>query len=307
MIAGFAARRAVYGIAIAFVVCMTVFFATRVLTDPVQLVLPFGATQAQQDALRHSLGLDRSMWSQFTSFMYQAVTFNFGDSIEQHLSARGLVLERLPATLELVGAGILVAIMLFVPLGVVAAVRPRSLAASAARMLALIGLSAPSFWVGAILIGFFAVKLGWLPAFGRGGLLHLVLPALTLAIASGGRLALVTEQAVSSELKQPYVVAAYSRGLSSYHVIVRHVLRNALLPITTIAMWEVAHNLAGSAVVVENVFAWPGVGSLLINAVENNDIFLVEAAVFIIAIIVVVTNLVTDVLYKMIDPRIEIS
>lgn len=300
-------RRTLQGLLVGILVTITVFVATRLLTDPVKLVLPFGASEGAQQSLRHSLGLDQPTVTQLAEFFRHAVTFNFGTSIWQHVPVTGLVLSRLPATLELVLAGTGLAFVVFVPLGVVTALRPQSIAGRITRLLSLVGISAPAFWVGAMLIWLFAVHWHFLPTSGRGGLSHLVLPAVTLALTSGGRLALMASQSVASELRLPYVMAAYARGFSVRYVVVRHVLRNALIPVVTLTMFEFALNIAGAAVIIENVFAWPGIGLLLIQAVENNDVFLVEGAVFILALIVVATNLVTDVLYKIIDPRIELA
>jgi peptide/nickel transport system permease protein len=252
------------------------------------------------------MGLNDPLGEQFVTFIGDVLRFDFGESAWQHLPARELVFERLPATFTLVGAGMLAAVALFVPLGVVAAVRPGRWPDRLVSIVSLGGLSLPQFWVGAMLIWLFAVRLGWLPTSGKGGWQHLVLPAFTLALTSGGRVALTTRNAMIEQLRAPYVEAARAKGLPERTILVRHVLRNALVPVVTLSMWEVANNVAGAAVVVETVFAWPGIGLLLINAVRFNDVFLLQAIVFITALLIVATNFVTDLMYKVADPRLDI-
>jgi peptide/nickel transport system permease protein len=303
----FVLRRLLHGLLVAALVTITVFFATRVLTDPAKLLLPIGSSEQQRDTLRSSMGLNDPLSQQFATFLGDVARFDFGTSAWQHLPARELVFERLPATFTLVAAGTLAAVALFVPLGVVAAMRPGRWPDRAVSLVSLGGLSLPQFWVGAMLIWLFAVRLGWLPTSGKGGWQHLVLPAFTLALTSGGRVALTTRNAMVEQLRAPYVEAARAKGLPERTILVRHVLRNALIPVVTLSMWEVANNMAGAAVVVETVFAWPGIGLLLINAVRFNDIFLIQAIVFITALLIVATNFVTDLLYKAADPRLEIA
>ena len=303
----FLARRLLYGLAVMLVVTFTVFFVTRMLTDPVRVMLPLSATAEDRANVQHSLGLDEPLGEQFVTFVGDLATLDFGDSYWQRTDALDLVLERLPATFQLVTAGTILAIAIFVPLGIAASLRPGSWLDRTLVTISLFGVSMPQFWLGAMFILVFAVKLGWLPTSGRGSLEHLVLPAVTLALTSGGRVAQITRSSMLDQLNQPYVTAVNAKGLGGLYVLRRHILRNALVPIITLSAWEIAYALAGYAVVVETVFAWPGIGRLAIQAVGQRDIILLQAVVFVAAFLIVMTNIVADILYKVVDPRIKLA
>jgi peptide/nickel transport system permease protein len=302
----FIGRRLFSGALVIFIVSVVVFFISRVISDPTKLILPLGSTQAQRDQLRHQLGLDQPLIKQFGEFLKGLCTLNFGDSIWQHEPARELVMQRLPATFLLVGTGVLIALVVGLPMGVIAALYAGRVGDRLVTAVSLVGLSLPQFWLGSILIYFFALKLGWFPTFGKGGLSHLMLPALAIALPSGGRIAQVTRATVIDQMAGDYAIVAHAKGFNRVYVVTRHVLRNALIPIVTMAGWELTYGLAGYAVVVETVFAWPGFGYLAIQAIQRQDVYLIQAIVFVAAVIVVVFNLIIDLSYALIDPRIKL-
>lgn len=293
------------GVAVVFGVTTTVFVVTRMTGDPVRRLLPVGASPQAQHALRAALHLDDPVWTQYTKFLGDLAHLNFGDSLWQHTASLPLALGRLPASLELVTAGLGLSLVVFVPLGLISSLRPGSRLDRCVVALTLVGVSVPEFWVGAILILVFAVNLGWLPTSGSGSARHLVLPAVVLAIGVGARLAQITRSAAVEQLTSPYIVGLRSRGLTTSRIITRHVLRNILLPVLTVFFWEFGLILGSGAIVVENVFSYPGVGQLLVQAADREDIFLMQAIVFVGAIIVVVANIIADTLYTIVDPRVD--
>jgi peptide/nickel transport system permease protein len=303
----FIIRRLFYGLLVMVLVTFTVFFVTRMLTDPVKVMLPLSATQDDYNRLESSLGLDKPLLEQFWNFVSGAVQLDFGDSFWQGTPALDIVLDRLPATFQLVAASMLLAIIIFIPLGIAASLKPGGWLDRVLVSASLFGLSMPQFWLGAMLIYVFSVQLAWLPTSGSGSLKHLVLPAFTLALTSGGRIAQITRSSMLDQLNRPYVNTLRAKGMRQSYVLFRHVLRNALLPIVTLVAYETAFAVAGYAVIVETVFAWPGIGRLAIQAVTQRDIILLQALVFVAALLVVIVNTLADVAYKFIDPRVEIS
>lgn len=303
----FIIRRLLFGVLIMLAVTITVFFVTRVLTDPVKVMLPVGSSQEAYDQLQASLGLDAPLGEQFVTFVGDIVRLDFGESYWQRLPALDLVLERIPATFQLVAAGTILAIVLFVPLGIVASLKPGGILDRILVSISLFGVSMPQFWLGAMLIFIFSVSLGWLPTSGSGSPEHLILPSITLALASGGRVAQITRSSMIDQLNRPYVTTLKAKGMGSRHILTHHVLRNALVPIVTLAAYEIAYALAGYAVIVETVFAWPGIGRLAIQAVTQRDIILLQAVVFVVASLVVLVNIIADVLYKAVDPRVKLT
>ncbi len=303
----FILRRLLHGVIVVLGVTVIVFVVTRMVGDPVRVMLPMDATVEQQELLRHQLGLDQSIPVQFAQFIGNLATGHFGESLWQRRPAGAIVLERLPKTLQLVFISMLVAVLLAVPLGVLAALRPGRVSDHAAVVLSLVGLSVPQFWLGLVLIVVFAVELGWLPTSGSETPRHLILPAFTLALPAIGRLAMIVRSSMIDELNQPYTKTAIAKGMPWWRVVGVHAMRNAAIPVTTMTGWELIRALAGYSVVVEVVFAWPGLGQLAMQAIQRQDIVLLQAIVFTIAILVVVINLVMDLLYKLIDPRIKFA
>jgi peptide/nickel transport system permease protein len=300
-------RRLGQGIIVILGVTVVVFFVTRVIGDPVRASLPLEATPQQYANLEHQLGFDRPLTVQFWDFLSRLPSLDFGNSLWQRgVPARELVLERLPASFLLVGLGMGIAIVVAIVMGSIAALRPGSLLDRLTVTTSLVGLSLPQFWLGLLLVLVFAVWLGWLPTSGRGGLDHAILPALTLALPAAGRLTQIVRSSMIDELNRQYVVTARAKGLSFPYILARHALRNAFLPVLTLIGWETIRTLAGYSVVVETVFAWPGVGWLTMQAINNQDIIVLQTTVFTVAILVVVINLVTDVLYTRLDPRVTL-
>ena len=283
---------------------MVVFFVTHLLGDPARLMLRPEATEEQVRALRESLGLNDPILVQFGRYMGDLSRGDFGDSIWQRVPALPIVLDRIPATLYLAGVTLIVAIPLAVLLGIVSAVRPRSLADRVVTVISLTGVSTADFWLGLMLILLFAVELGWLPTSGYGGAQYALLPALTLAVRPIGRISQVVRGTLLDELSKTYVTAARAKGLTERVVIFSHALKNAAIPVVTLTGDEAAAILNG-AVVIETLFGWPGVGILLIQAIERRDLPLIEASVVCIAMMIVLVNLVVDLAYTLLDPRVR--
>ena len=293
--------------AIGIVVVLTlVFFVTHMLGDPVNIALPETAPQAQRDALREQLGLNRPVWIQYRDFLLDAARGSFGDSFWQKVPSLELVLGRLPATLYLAAAAAALILPLGIGVGVLAAFRPGSLLEHIANALSIASVSVVDFWLALMMILIFSVGLGILPTSGFGGIDHVLLPAVSLALLHAGSLAQVTRATVAEELSKGYVDAARARGVSETRVIVRHALRNALLPVITVGGSTIM-NLMGGAIVAEVVFGWPGVGLLFIQAIEHRDLPLIEAGVFVTAVTVMAMNLLIDLLYVRLNPRVRVS
>lgn len=299
-------RRIVHGLIVVLGVSLIVFFVMRVIGDPVRHMLPLEHTPEQYQTLKHQLGFDRSIPVQFFDFLGDLARLDFGESLWQRgLPARDLVFARLPATLSLVSAGMLLAVILALPLGIIAALKPGSVVDRLTVTLSLIGLSLPQFWLGALLVLVFSVHLGVLPSFGRGGLEHLVLPTIAIGLPAAGRITQMVRSSMIDQLNEPYVTTARAKGMSFPFILVRHTLRNALVPVVTLIGWETMRAFAGYTVVVETVFAWPGIGLLAIQAIQHQDIILLQATVFTSAILVVLMTIIVDLSYSWIDPRIK--
>lgn len=303
----FILRRLGQGFLVVLGVSLVVFVAMRVFGDPAKVMLPLSATAEQRAEFEHLIGLDRPLPEQFVSFIGDLATLDFGESLWQRRPAMDVVFERLPNTLMLIGAGLGLAVLLALPLGAFAALRPGGFVDRVTVIGGLVGLSTPQFWLGLLLIMLFAVNLKILPTSGFGGIKYLVLPALTMALPSLARMVLLVRSQVIDELNQQYVRTARAKGLRFHQVLFGHALRNTLIPFITLAGWEVISALAGYTVVVESVFAWPGLGLTAIQAIQRNDLFLLQAIVFTVAIGIVLINITLDVVYKLIDPRIRIA
>ena len=303
----FILRRFGQGVLVVLGVSLVVFFAMRVFGDPAKVMLPLSATQEQRAEFEHLIGLDRPLPEQFVTFIGELATLDFGESLWQRRPAMEVVLEQFPNTLMLIGAGLGFAMLLALPLGAIAALRPGGIVDRVTVIGGLVGLSTPQFWLGLLLIMLFAVQLRILPTSGYGGISYLILPALTLALPSMARMVLLVRSQVIDELNQQYVKTARAKGLRFHQVLFGHALRNVLIPFITLAGWEVISALAGYTVVVESVFAWPGLGLTAIQAIQRNDLFLLQAIVFTVAISIVLVNIFLDVIYKFIDPRIKLA
>lgn len=302
----FVVKRIAQGLLVVIGVTIMVFIFTRMVGDPAKTMLPLSATAEQRAAFRHELGLDQPILTQFREYIGDLATGNFGTSVWQRRPAIDAVLDALPNTFQLVLLAIAIAVLLGVPLGVLAALRPGGALDRTAVVLSLAGLSIPQFWLGLLLIIVFSVTLNLLPTAGMGTPANLVLPTLTLAFPALGRIAMIVRSSMIDELNQQYVKTAKAKGMPRARVVGIHALRNASIPALTLTGWELIRALAGYSVVVETVFAWPGVGFLADQALNNQDLILLQAIVFVVAVMVVVINVVIDVLYRAVDPRIKL-
>jgi peptide/nickel transport system permease protein len=302
----FAIRRIGQGLLVIIGVTVMVFIFTRLVGDPAKTMLPLSASAEQRAAFRHQLGLDEPIINQFRSYVGDLASGDFGTSIWQRRPAIEAVLEALPNTFQLVLLAIAIAVLLGVPLGVLAALRPGGALDRTAVVLSLVGLSIPQFWLGLLLIIAFSVTLNALPTAGMGTPAHLVLPTLTLAFPAMGRIAMIVRSSMIDELNQQYVRTAKAKGMPPSRVVGFHALRNASIPALTLTGWELIRALAGYSVVVETVFAWPGIGYLADQALNNQDLILLQAIVFVVAVIVVVVNVGIDLMYRAVDPRIKL-
>jgi peptide/nickel transport system permease protein len=302
----FVVRRIAQGLLVVVGVTIMVFIFTRMVGDPAKTMLPLSASPEERAAFRHELGLDQPLAQQFADYIGDLASGDFGTSVWQRRPAIEAVLDALPNTLQLVLLAIAIAVLFGVPLGVLAALRPGGALDRTAVVLSLAGLSIPQFWLGLLLIIAFSVTLNALPTAGMGTPAHLILPTLTLAFPALGRIAMIVRSSMIDELNQQYVKTAKAKGMPRARVVGIHALRNASIPALTLTGWELIRALAGYSVVVETVFAWPGIGFLADQALNNQDLILLQAIVFVVAVMVVVINVVIDVLYRAVDPRIKL-
>lgn len=294
------------GFIVVFCVVVFVFVLTRLVGDPVRVMLPLEATAEQRALFEKQLGLDRPIFEQFITYLRDVAVLDFGDSLWQRRPVMEIIAERAGSTLLLTFAAIAIAIVIAIPLGVIAALRPEGWLDRIIVVTSLIGLSVPQFWLGLLLIVFFSLQLGWLPTSGAGGFKYLILPAMTLAIPAMTRIVMVVRSSMIDQLNTQYVKTCRAKGIAPWRVVWIHALRNSLVTIFTLCGWELIRALSGYTVVVESVFAWPGLGLTAIQAIERQDLILVQAIVFLVAIMVVVLNLIFDLFYKVIDPRIDL-
>jgi ABC-type dipeptide/oligopeptide/nickel transport system permease component len=280
------------------------FFFIHLSGDPVMLMLPPDATKAEVEALRQQLGFNDPLHLQYGRFASRALRGDLGVSLVHRVPAIDLILERLPASLELAGAAMLIALAMSIPLGILSAVKRGSAWDVGSMLGALFGLSMPHFWLGIMLILLFSVTLGWLPTSGRGTLAQLVMPSLALGLSLMAMFARLTRSVMLEVLSQDYVRTARAKGLRERLVIGKHALKNALIPLVTVAGMQFGF-LIGGTVIIETVFAWPGVGRLVVQAIFSRDYPLVQAAVLVLAVIFVTVNLVVDLIYLYLDPQIS--
>ncbi len=298
------AQRLLYSVFVLLGVATVVFFLVRLTGDPVRLMLPPDATLAQETALRRSLGLDAPLPVQYGNFILSVARLDFGESLRYGQPAAALILERYPATLQLAGAALLFSLVVALPAGVLAATQRGTVMDGVVMVMALIGQSSPVFFTGILLILLFAVNLRLLPSGGFGDLQHLILPAAALGMYLMSTVARLTRSSMLEVLHEDYLRTAHAKGLSAATVMVRHALRNAMLPVITVIGLETGALLGGS-IVTETVFAWPGVGQLVVQAITYRDYPLVQAAVLVLATTFVLVNLLVDVSYSILDPRIR--
>lgn len=315
-------RRLLQGLVVLLLVSFIGFAIFQYMGDPVLTLAGRYATQAQQAKVRHELGLDRPFYVQYAVFLRNALHGDFGMSYVTRVPALPLVLERLPASIELSLSAEAIAVLVGIGLGVLASLRPRAWLGRASGVASLLGVSLPTFLTGVLLILLFSVVLGWLPSFGRGdvvpifggawqtgflslsGLRHLVLPAITLSMFQLALLFRLTRGGMLEILRSDFVRTAWSKGLGRRGVLFKHALRNALIPVVTIVGLQFGQ-LIGFSIVTESIFQWPGAGNLLLKSIYESDFPVVATYIILIAIIVVVLNMLVDVTYALIDPRIR--
>lgn len=302
----FLLRRLGQAAIVVFGVTTLIFFLQRLTGDPTFLLVPETASLADIEAMRHTLGFDRPLIVQYGSFLLDLVRFDLGRSVIQNIPVVDIIWSRLPYTLMLAGGALLVAFGIGVPIGVTLALLHRHPVSALLASLVLAAQSLPTFWSGILLILFFAVKLGWLPPSSAGGFEHLILPSFALGLLSMATFARVTRTAVLDELSKDYIRTARARGVSTPRLIFRHLLRNASIPVITVAALEISNLLAG-AVIVETVFAWPGLGLLTVQSIIARDFLIVQGVVILGALVTIGLNILADILYSLVDPRIRME
>jgi peptide/nickel transport system permease protein len=303
---GFFARRLAIVIpTVLGAVTLVFFFLHMIPGDPVEVMLGETAQQADKDQLREDLGLNLPLHIQYRRFITGVFKGNLGDSFFYRRPVTQVIAERAPATLELALAAFLVAGLIAIPLGIIAALREGTAVDNASVLFSLLGVSIPNFWLGPLLIILFSIQLGWFPVSGRGGVGSLVLPAITLGTALAAILSRMTRASLLERLGEDYLTVARAKGLPEWKVILKHALRNALIPVITVMGLQFGALLSG-AIITENVFSWPGIGTLLINAIEARDYPLVQGCILFITLSYVLVNLLTDLLYGWADPRIRL-
>ncbi|MEK8130626.1 ABC transporter permease [Paenibacillus filicis] len=291
-------------IPVLYIISLVVFILVHVTGDPVALMLPDTASAEDRRVLSEALGLDQPLYVQYYRYMSNLLLGDFGTSFRYNEAALPIVLERLPASFELAAASMVVACVIAVPFGIWSAVKRNTGADIFISGISVMGKAMPNFWVGIMLILLLAVNWGVVPVSGRGTFAHLVLPALTLGIGVAAEMTRLVRSSMLDILGQDYIRTARSKGLWEAIVINKHALRNALIPVVTITSLQLTH-LVGGALVTETVFSWPGMGQLIVQAINSHDMAIVQAAVFVIAILVILINLATDMLYALLDPRIK--
>jgi peptide/nickel transport system permease protein len=296
--------RLVQGVITTFLVFTAVFFIMRLSGDPTLLFLPPDATQEDIERFRHEMGWDRSLVVQYFDYLGDVLRGDFGESLTYGGSALEVVLERLPATLELTIVAFILTVIIAIPAGLIAAVRPNTIVSKIVMLLALLGQAMPGFWLGVMMILLFSVQLGLLPTGGRGTPLHLVMPAIVLGSWGAAKITRLTRAGMQEVLGEDFIRTARSKGLRERSVLFGHALRNALLPVLS-ALGLTVGVMLGGAIITETVFAWPGVGRLIVQGVLKRDFPVVQVATILLAVIFIASNLTVDVLYTVVDPRIR--
>lgn len=318
----FVIRRLLQALLVMAVMSGLVFLGLYVIGDPVSMMASPEATDLERDAIRASFGLDKPLAYQYGIFLWHALHLDFGNSFLTGQPAMGLILERMPATMELATVAMLLSVLVGVPLGIWAGLKPQAISTRGIMTGSVLGFSLPNFWVGLMLIMIFAVQLGWLPASGRGatvqigpvalsvftldGWSRLLLPATTIALAKGALIIRVTRAATREALPMDYIKFARAKGLAWSRILRVHLLKNILIPIVTVSGLEFGQVVA-FAVVTESIFAWPGMGKLLLDSILTLDRPVVVAYLILIVFFLVMLNLVVDILYSVLDPRVRLQ
>ncbi len=305
-LAVFLAKRLAQSVLVVAAAALLVFVLIRLSGDPVALLLPPEASPQLVADVRHRLGLDQPIWVQFGVFVSQAAHGDFGVSYRNNQPAMQLVLDRVPATIELAAVAFLFTLVVALPSGILSALRPNGAIDAVSRALVVLGQGIPSFWLGIMLILIFAVRLRWFPPFGTGGPEYLVLPAVSLGAYFAAITSRLLRSALLDVLSADYIRTARAKGLRGSTVVMRHALRNASLPVVTMLGLQIGA-LLGGAVVTEYVFAYPGVGRLVLDAIAHRDYAVVQAFVILIAIVVAIVNILVDIAYAVLDPRVRLT
>jgi len=301
---GYLARRLLSGALAILGIVIVVFVLVRMLGDPAALMMPPEATKEEIEIFRHAYGFDRPIHVQLVDFMRDLARGDLGRSLRHDEPVMDMIMERLPATLKLSVTALVVSLILAVPLGVIAAIHRGTFWDRATMIMAMLGQSVPDFWLGLMLIYLAGVRLRLAPISGYGGFSHLILPALTLSAFPLARTTRIVRSAMLEVLGQDYIRTARSKGLSERMVTYKHALKNALIPVITVVGLDLGA-LLGGAVIVETIFAWPGMGRLVVQALDNRDFPLVQGGVLVMAISYVGVNILVDLLYSIVDPRIR--
>ena len=300
-------RRLFFSIFVLWGAVTIIFVVLRLVPgDPAYIMLGPDADQAQVDALRAQLGLDHSLAQQYATYLSNVVHLDFGQSFRLSTDSMTLVMQRVPATIQLASTALLLSLLIGLPLGVIAALKANTWLDRTISVFSLLGQSTPSFWLGIVMILVFARNLQVLPSSGSGSWAHLVLPTVTLALPFLAILVRLTRSGLLEVVHEGYVQTARAKGLAEGGVILVHALRNALIPIVTVVGLQFGA-LLGGTVIVETVFAWPGVGRLLIDSISKRDYGVVQAAILLVATIFVLINLLVDLLYGFLDPRVRLA
>jgi len=303
-VTAFLVRRAVGALWVVAGVAVTVFVILHLTGDPAAVMMPLESTPAEIAAFRHNHGFDRPLWVQFGAFAWAALRGDFGDSLRHGEPALGLALERVPASVELALAAMTLAVLVAIPAGIIAAIRRNTPIDVLARVFSLVGQSMPVYWLGIMLILVFGVQFGWFPVSGIGGIKHLVLPAITLGLFSMAKIMRLTRAAMLDILQSDFLRTARAKGVQPLRLIVHHALRNAWLPIVTVIGVELG-SLVSQAIITETIFGWPGIARLAVQAILDRDYPIVEVVVILSAVSFVAINLLVDILYATLDPRIR--
>ncbi len=299
-------KRLFHSIFVLIGISLVVFIILHLTGDPAALLMPLDATPEQVAQFRKEMGFTDPLVVQYWRFFKGTLHGDFGQSFRHSQPALDLVMERMPATIQLTFAAMVIALVIAIPVGIISAIRRNTLLDHIGMTGALLGQSTPVFWLGVMLILIFSVTLQWFPSSGRGEIQHLVLPAVTLGMFTMARTARMMRSSMLEVMGQEYMKTTMAKGLSPGTVILKHAMKNALIPVVTIVGMELG-TLLGGAVITETIFAWPGVGRLAVQAIYNRDYPVVQAAVFLLASIFVLVNLAVDILYTYLDPRVKLA
>lgn len=289
-----------------FGVMTLVFFIQRLTGDPTYLLVPETATQADIEAMRRTLGLDQPLVVQYVNYLWDMLRFDFGTSYVQNVPVTDIIASRLPYTLQLAGGALFVAFVIGLPVGLAMAIWRKHPFTNVLMGIVLGAQSMPTFWSGILMIMVFGVWLGWLPPSGSGSFAHLIMPSIALGLLSMATYARIARSSILDEMSKDYVRSARARGVGTRRLVGKHLIRNSLIPVISISALEISQLLAG-AVIVETVFAWPGLGQLTVQSVQSRDFVVVQGVVLLGAFVTISVNLLADILYSVVDPRIRMG